>query len=241
MREKSANNDAILFFFAIMIKSNYEKRNFTYRHIIWDWNGTLLNDRWLCIESISTLLLNRNLPPLDEEKYARIFRFPVKDYYQDAGFDFSTEPFEVPALEFISIYDNRKKECRLQQGALNALELFAGMGCTQHLLSASETGVLHEMTMHHGISHFFENIKGLDNHYANGKGDLGLELLSSINADPGCILMIGDTCHDKEVADLLGVDSILCTNGHFPEDRLTSCGTRLIENLDELTSSISGI
>lgn len=218
-----------------------EKHSFTYRHIIWDWNGTLLDDRWLCIESISTLLLNRNLPPIDEEKYARIFRFPVRDYYQDAGFDFNHEPFEVPALEFIRIYNERKLGCRLQKGARNVLELFAKMGCTQYLLSASETGILEEMSGHYGLSHYFKRIIGLDNHYAHGKGGPALELLSTIQAPPGSILMIGDTCHDKEVADLLGIDSILCTNGHFPEERLANCGTRLIGSLDELASQLSGI
>ena len=214
---------------------------FGYRHIIWDWNGTLLNDKWLCIESISTLLLARNLPPVDEEKYARIFRFPVKEYYRDAGFDFLNEPFEVPAMEFIRNYDSRKKECSLHQGAMNALELFERMGCRQYLLSASETGTLEEMAHHFGIAHYFDKIKGLDNHFAHGKAELGLELLSTIQAPADLIVMIGDTCHDKEVADLLGVDSILCTNGHFPAARLVDCGTRLISNLDELTSMISGM
>jgi phosphoglycolate phosphatase len=213
---------------------------FPYRHIIWDWNGTLLDDKWLCIESISNLLAARNLTPLSEEKYGQIFRFPVKDYYRDAGFNFELEPFEIPALEFIKIYDLRKKECSLQKGALASLELFAGMGCTQYLLSASETGVLEEMTAFFGITRFFDKIKGLDNHYANGKGDLGLELLSSIGAPADLVVMIGDTCHDKEVSDLLGVDSILCTNGHFPEERLASCGARLIKDLDELIEQVSG-
>lgn len=217
------------------------KQPFSYRHIIWDWNGTLLDDKWLCIESISTLLLARNLPSIDEEKYARIFRFPVKEYYREAGFDFIHEPFEVPAMEFINIYDSRKKECSLHKGAITILELFAKRGCTQYLLSASETVMLKEMTHHFGITRYFEKIQGLDNHYAHGKGDLGLELLLTINAPLDSIIMIGDTCHDKEVADLLGIDSILCTNGHFPEDRLVNCGTHLISNLDELASMISGI
>ncbi|MFA5815042.1 MAG: HAD hydrolase-like protein [Bacteroidales bacterium] len=97
------------------------------------------------------------------------------------------------------------------------------------------------MTLHFGITHYFEKIKGLDNHYAHGKGDLGLELLSTLNAPADSIVMIGDTCHDKEVADILGVASILCTNGHFPEERLINCGARLIGNLDELATMISGI
>jgi phosphoglycolate phosphatase len=218
-----------------------EKLPFCYRHVIWDWNGTLLDDKWLCIESISSLLLARNLPPIDEERYSEIFRFPVKDYYKEAGFDFLNEPFEVPAMEFIRIYDSRKKECRLQKGALKILDLFAGMGCTQYLLSASETGILKELTDHFGITRYFKRIVGLDNHYAHGKGDLGLELLSTVQAPADSIVMIGDTCHDKEVADLLGVSSILCTNGHFPENRLTGCGCRLIGDLDELATRISGV
>jgi phosphoglycolate phosphatase len=213
---------------------------FSYQHIIWDWNGTLLNDKWLCIDSINALLQLRNLPKIDETKYDRIFRFPVKDYYRDAGFDFSKEPFEIPAMEFIQLYDDRKMECQLQPGAKEILELFSNGGATQYLLSASETGVLQEMTTHFGISHYFKQIKGLDNHYAHGKSDLGQELMRSINAPADSIVMIGDTCHDKEVADILGVSAILLTHGHFPEDRLIGCGTLLLNNLEEL-KKLSGI
>jgi phosphoglycolate phosphatase len=210
-----------------------------YRHIIWDWNGTLLNDKWLCIESINELLLARSLPPLDEERYDRIFRFPVKEYYRAAGFDFSVEPFEIPALEFIRLYDERKRECLLQEGAEAILRLLDNLGFCQYLLSASETGILEEMTAHFGISGYFTKIKGLDNHYAHGKGELGIELLSEIGAPPASVVMIGDTCHDQEVADLIGVAAILCTHGHFPEDRLISCGSVLVGNLKELAMGLS--
>jgi len=215
-----------------------EIKPFNYRHIIWDWNGTLLDDKWLCIESISSLLASRNLPPLDNEKYDRIFRFPVREYYRAAGFDFTNEPFEVPAMEFIRLYDHRKKECRLHRGALRILELFYQMGCTQYLLSASETGILNEMAMHFGIARYFSQIRGLDNHYAHGKADLGLELVESIKAQGDSIIMIGDTCHDKEVADLLGIPAVLCSNGHFPKERLLGCGALVIRDLEELASIV---
>jgi phosphoglycolate phosphatase len=215
------------------------RNKFSYDHIIWDWNGTLLDDQWLCIESINKLLSTRGLPILNKERYGTIFRFPVKDYYQEAGFDFTKESFEIPAMEFIQLYDKRKKECSLQSGALKVLEYFSKLGFQQYLLSASETGVLEEMTKHFGISHYFNIIKGLDNHYAHGKSELGKELLSMIEAPLGSIVMIGDTCHDKEVADLLNIDAILCTGGHFPENRLSVCGTRLIKELSELTEASS--
>ncbi|NCY21717.1 HAD family hydrolase, partial [bacterium] len=33
-----------------------------YRHLIWDWNGTLLDDAWLCREIMNGQLRRRGLP-----------------------------------------------------------------------------------------------------------------------------------------------------------------------------------
>ena len=63
-----------------------------YNHIIWDWNGTLLNDRWLCVEAINQALNKRNLPMLTEGKYKDVFSFPVEDYYKKVGFDYINHP-----------------------------------------------------------------------------------------------------------------------------------------------------
>ncbi|MDH5646585.1 MAG: hypothetical protein OEZ01_11285, partial [Candidatus Heimdallarchaeota archaeon] len=30
-----------------------------YEHIIWDWNGTLLDDAWLCVEIMNSMLAKR--------------------------------------------------------------------------------------------------------------------------------------------------------------------------------------
>ena len=49
-----------------------------YKHIVWDWNGTLLDDLWLCIESINFVLESRGMSQVDKESYKSIFTFPVK-------------------------------------------------------------------------------------------------------------------------------------------------------------------
>ena len=205
-----------------------------YRHVIWDWNGTLLNDKWLCIESINTLLKDRDLSLIDEDKYHEIFSFPVKDYYARAGFDFAKESFEIPAIQFIDLYNRRKHLCQLQPDARNVITSLHASGCSQYLLSASETGILTEMTEFHGIRHYFSKIKGLDNHYAHGKVELGLELLSQISSEAGSVVLVGDPCHDEEVASQMGVPCILFTGGHYPVHRLKSCSSRLIDRLSEL-------
>ena len=88
-----------------------------YRHVIWDWNGTLLDDAWLCVEITSGLLRRRHLEPLTPERYERLFDFPVRIYYERLGFDLEAESFEEIGSEFIEEYRVRRYECRLQEGA----------------------------------------------------------------------------------------------------------------------------
>ena len=92
-----------------------------YRHIIWDWNGTLLDDVWLGVASVNVLLERRGQPTLTIESYRRHFDFPVRDYYERVGFDFETEPFEEAAVEFIAEYEARRAECRLHDDAEDTL------------------------------------------------------------------------------------------------------------------------
>ncbi|MBN2352282.1 MAG: hypothetical protein JXD23_06910 [Spirochaetales bacterium] len=55
--------------------------------VVWDWNGTLLNDMEACIRSMNLMLENRSLPPIDFETYRNVFTFPVIDYYRAVGID----------------------------------------------------------------------------------------------------------------------------------------------------------
>ena len=95
---------------------------FKYSHIIWDWNGTLLDDAWLCVEVMSLLLKKRNLRLIDLEKYQTVFGFPIIEYYRRLGFTFDDEAFQVPGTEFIVEYNKRCFEPKLQQDALQTLK-----------------------------------------------------------------------------------------------------------------------
>ena len=66
-----------------------------YNHIIWDWNGTLLNDVELCASIMNNLLRNESLSEISLEKYREIFTFPVEEYYKLAGHNFERNSFEI--------------------------------------------------------------------------------------------------------------------------------------------------
>ena len=76
------------------------------KHIIWDWNGTLVNDGWLFVELMNLVLEKRNLPKITLSDYKNTFCFPLEKYYQRLGFNFNKESYLVPSLEFIKLYDN---------------------------------------------------------------------------------------------------------------------------------------
>lgn len=206
--------------------------------IIWDWNGTLLNDIDLCIEIINRLLQKRNLPFLNSEKYRDIFSFPVKDYYEKIGFDFQQEPFEIPAKEFIDQYNSKVDQCDLHQGAHDVLCHFQKIGKKQIILSAMEQNILESTLNHHQIIKYFDEVSGLDNHYAASKLDNGKNLIKKLQLNPAEICLIGDTEHDFEVAQTIGCTCILMADGHQSRKRLQATGSLTLNKLQELVEVI---
>jgi len=199
--------------------------------IIWDWNGTLLNDTDICIETINDLLKNRNLPKLDREKYLTVFGFPVIDYYRRIGFDFSVEPFDIPAMQYINLYTQKAKECQLHNATIPVLTFFKSKGFKQLVLSASELGLLQASISYFKISHFFDDLAGLDNHHATSKTDIGKLLLKSHSIPPETACLIGDTTHDFDVAREIGCRCILVADGHQPAYKLKETGAIVVEKL----------
>jgi len=205
-----------------------------YTGIIWDWNGTLLNDTLLCVKIINEMLEIRRLPLLSIPSYKNVFAFPVKDYYQKIGFDFEHEPFEIPALEFIERYNEQVSGCSLHQDSLRFLDYFHSIGIRQFILSAMHEDVLNDCLKHYRIEHFFEHVSGLDNHFAASKTANGHRLITELNLDVKELILIGDTIHDFEVATELGCQCVLIANGHQSKTVLETIGVVVLDELNQL-------
>jgi len=204
-----------------------------YRHIIWDWNGTLFDDAWLCIEIINDLLAQRGLPVVDSASYEEQFTFPVKDYYRAVGFDFAVIPFEQLAAEFMEQYDRRRFECRLQSGARQVLDALAARGLRQSILSAYEQSRLDQMVAFMNLREFFTHTFGLSDFYSAGKLDLGRRFLAEIDS-PAEAVLVGDSLHDAEVAEAMGIGCVLIPCGHYSRARLSRNGNRVLESLQDV-------
>jgi phosphoglycolate phosphatase len=205
-----------------------------YSHIIWDWNGTLLDDAWLCVDVMNGMLTERGLPLRTLEEYRELFDFPVKDYYVKLGYDFEYEPFDQVGMEFIVRYNRRQNETKLHPEVRDVLNAISARGFSQNILSAREQNELISETISLGVFSYFDLIRGLDDHYAHGKTDVGLNLVKDIGVPTEKMLFIGDTRHDADVAAEIGIACMLVTNGHQSESRLLQLGVPLIYSLSDL-------
>ena len=184
------------------------------KHILWDWNGTLLDDVDSCIEVINTMLSKRGLPIFkNKSEYRQAFCFPVVNYYVAAGFDFSKEPFEVLAEEYIALYQ-KQKPC-LYDTTETVLKNISKKGITQYIFTASKKEeLLRQISMYKSIVPYFKQLITSDNILASGKFESAKAWLEQSKANPNEVLVIGDTLHEKEIADKLNFNCALVLGGH---------------------------
>ncbi len=205
-----------------------------YQHIIWDWNGTLLDDLSLCLAIVNEMLQRRDLAQLTVERYRELFTFPIRDYYENIGFDFSRESYEQLSVQFVAAYETHWRECSLHPTVATLLERVALLGKRQSVLSALDQETLDRSVQTFKVGHLFDHLVGLDNIYAHSKLDQGRRLLGLVPQSSSEILLIGDTLHDAEVAQTIDVDCVLVAHGHQSKQRLMQSGLPVVDSLHEL-------
>ncbi len=203
-------------------------------HIIWDWNGTLLNDIDLVVEITNQMLEFRGWPGIDCHRYRSLFGFPVAEFYVKMGFSFDTEPYDHLVHEFTSKYESRCLGCQLHDGVKEILQRLKQKNISQSILSAAKQSVLKETVDSFGITGYFAAIAGLDDKRADSKLESGKELISRMSLSPNSVLMVGDTLHDYEVASALGANCLIIPNGHNTPERFIGCPAYIVPSLADL-------
>lgn len=188
-------------------------------YILWDWNGTLLDDTDAAIEALNVQLRQRNLPCITRDWYRDNFAFPVRPFYARCGIDLAHEDWAALAREYHATYAALPKRLNVETRAALARVRAAGDG--QSIISALRQDLLDAAVDAYGLRDSFEFVYGVDSLDGESKLARARELLVRVLADgrqPDDVVLIGDSLHDKEVADALGIRCVLCAQGgHSPE------------------------
>ncbi|MHA7984833.1 HAD family hydrolase [Rathayibacter sp. CAU 1779] len=186
------------------------------RAVIWDWNGTLLDDVEPAMRTMNTVLAEFGMPVVpDLATYRSLFGFPIRDFYARLGFDVTPGgQFEGAADRYLELFDAAVLEASLRPGAREAVDAVRGLGIRQVLISATVEPMLHRQLEPHGVQGWFDEIHGITDAYAGSKASAIAGWLASSCLDARDVVMVGDTDHDESTASELGARFVAFEHGH---------------------------
>ena len=208
-------------------------------NIIFDFNGTLLDDLNLTFDIEERMLKKHGLPLVTKDFYLHNFSFPVKAYYELIGYDFAKTPYEDLAVEFVDEYYAREeKETFLFEDCYDVLTWLKQENIHLYVLSASKQDYLERQLKRLGIFDLFDGVIGDNSIHAHGKINYGNEYLNAHEIDRSKTIMVGDTVHDFEVAEALNLTPIIFLGGHNSEDLFKTLNVKCVKNYRELYNLI---
>ena len=201
-------------------------------HLVWDWNGTLLNDLDLVVEATNAAFAAIGGPMVTAEDHRRDFRRPVIDYYAFVlGRPVSADEFVRLDHAFHTAYRTRLLECALADDAVDAISAWPG---TQSLLSMWFHDELLPEVSRRGLAERLVRVDGLRATVGGGhKAEHLIEHLAALEVKGDETVLIGDSIDDAHAADEVGAQVVLYAGGFTDPAVLRASGRPLAPTLVE--------
>jgi phosphoglycolate phosphatase-like HAD superfamily hydrolase len=190
------------------------------RHVVWDWNGTLLADLDAIVGATNAALAGTGLAAIDRDRFRRDFGRPVRAFTERLlGRPLTDEQWQALDDAFHDHYRQQLQDCALADGAEAAIELVARAGVSQSLLSMWRHDELLELLAQRGLAEEFTRIDGDQRFDGGPKSDRLRDHLSAQRLDPRDVVLIGDTLDDAAAAQAVGTQCLLVaehSSHHLP-------------------------
>ncbi|MET8230909.1 HAD hydrolase-like protein [Micromonospora sp. NPDC005298] len=201
-------------------------------HLVWDWNGTLLNDLSLVVASTNVAFASVGGPAVTPDEHRVRFRRPIADYYAEVlGQAVDDEAFARLDRIFHDAYRNGLTTCELAADARTAMAAWSG---SQSLLSMWFHEELVPTVHTFGLTGHFTRVDGLR---ATVGGDRKAESLQAhlaeLGVDGADVVLIGDSIDDADAALAVGGRAVLYTGGFTDPARLHTSGHPVADTLTE--------
>ena len=102
-------------------------------HIIWDFNGTLLCDAQLSVDTDNAVFDMLGLPRITLETYRERMTMPVRDFYLALGIDYDVHPYETIARLWLDRFNASAVGAGLVPGALEIIRRLGEMSVDSQL------------------------------------------------------------------------------------------------------------
>lgn len=189
-----------------------------------------MDDSKVVYEVYLDLAKEDSLETISFIEFKDLFQFPVINMYKLLGFNTEPNYFSKFLERFHLLYESKLPSSKLHTETKDCLELIKNLEIPQSILSAHPHDFLLRDVEFHKLTNFFHQLNGISSKKAESKVQTGLNFIASLNTERDKILFIGDTDHDFEVANAMGVDCILIANGIQNKKILDKCNPKAIYN-----------
>lgn len=204
------------------------------RHLVWDWNGTLIDDLSVVIEATNAAFGSVGGPVVTAAEHRRDFRRPIVEYYaQVLGRAVDETEFASLDKVFHDAYQSRLATCQLTTDAETALRAWPG---TQSLLSMWFHEELLPAVAGYGLTAHFNRIDGrrqVRPGVADHKAPHLIAHLAALELDGSRVVLVGDTVDDAVAAAAAGAGCVLYAGGFSDPELLRATGAPVVETLVE--------
>lgn len=203
-------------------------------HLVWDWNGTLLDDLPIVVESVNVSISTVGAGSIDADDYRNHYTRPVRDFYDSLlGRVISDEEWLRLNTTFHDEYFRRAHTVDLAPGALKAMEVVDESGWSQSLLSMSPQDWLDRIVARLGIKDRFVRVDGMVEVTGGLKASYLERHLGLMGISGETTIVVGDTPDDVAAARHVGATPILFHGGSHHLELLEEEGVPIAETLVE--------
>jgi phosphoglycolate phosphatase-like HAD superfamily hydrolase len=209
-------------------------------HLVWDWNGTLLDDLSLVITATNAAFAAVGGPVTDADAHRRQFRRPIADYYGEVlGRAVDQDEFQQLDKVFHDAYRLGLVNVGLAADAQAAMRAWPG---TQSLLSMWFHEELVPVVEGFGLTGLLARVDGLRAAIGGGhKRDHLVEHLTALGVPGERAVLIGDSVDDAHAAESVGAACVLYTGGFTDPELLRRTGAPVVDSLTEAVHVAAGL
>ncbi|MFF1835864.1 HAD family hydrolase [Streptomyces sp. NPDC058231] len=204
-------------------------------HLVWDWNGTLLDDNTAVIGATNAAFVEVGLEPITLEQYREMYCVPIPRFYERLMGRLPTEAeWERMDGIFHRYYAEQRVVCGLTEGAADLLAQWQLAGHSQSLLSMYVHEQLVPVVRGYGIERHFTRVDGRTGPSGGSKAlHMARHLAALDGISPERTVVIGDAVDDALAAAHVGAGAVLYTGGSHSRASLEAAGVPVVDSLSE--------
>lgn len=196
--------------------------------IVFDWNGTIVDDLERAARATEVVLGRRDGTAFRREEFRDRFRLPLGAFFGELG----VEPHDLVDVEAEWNEVMGERKAPLAAGVPAVLAELRGRGIRLGVVSAAARASVLADARAGGIAEFFDFIQG-----ARADKPAALRELSA--AHEGWVAYVGDTEYDMASAIAADVHAIGYGGGYRPGERLRQAGASIV--IEEMSALIGAI